>query len=131
MAISGVKDCGLPFRAGVESQNPLVSGDWPYLAPPSQPKDKFESSNNKKSGGWKPIACTVAWLLAAAAVLGFARGKWGGMNELMPKKFGDVEGFGQKCKWIIGKMGDGSIKAYNSTLGKLFSHKIDLKKAAS
>ena len=131
MAISGVKNCGLPFKASVESQNSLVGGEWPYLAPPNQESDKFVPNDNKKSGALKSITKTIAGLLVAAVALGLARGKWGGMNELMPKKMGDVEGFGQKCKWIIGKAGDCSIKAYNSTLGKLFKHPIDLNKAAS
>lgn len=122
MDLLKVKNCGLPFKASVESSSSLVGGDWGYLSAPEAKKDEFtpSSTEKKKSSIWKPILITVASLAVIATGLATARCKISGMDDLVKKNFSDVEGFGQKCKWVMGKAGQGVIDGYNATLGKLF-----------
>ncbi len=118
MEVTGI-NCGVPFKAQVESQSPLVSGNWAYLSNQGTSADSF-APQKKKSGFWKKALIAAAAVVAVGIALAQTR-KLSSIDAVMKKgSFKEVQGFGDKVKYVIGKGGDYAKSAYDCTLGKLF-----------
>ena len=111
-------NCGVPFKAQVESQSPLVSGNWAYLSDNGTAQDNF-APQKKKSGFWKKALIAAAAVVAVGIALAQTR-KLSSIDAVMKKgSFKELQGFGEKVKYVIGKGGDYANKAYDCTIGKL------------
>ena len=116
MQVSGI-NCNTPFRANVEHPSSLISGNWAYLENPNT-KQNPSVQPKKKGKLWKKVLIAAAVVVVAGFALAKARGL-DSIKAVMDKGFKDNEGFMNKTKWVIGKLGDWSIAAYNHTIGKV------------
>ncbi len=108
------------FRAKIDSQNPLVSGNWDYLENPNKPAQV--QNEPKKGSFWSKAFWTVVVLGAIAGAFAWGKGTKA-VKDVMASgnTFKDLTGIGNKAKYIVGVAGDYVQKGGNNSVGKLVS----------
>lgn len=99
MRVSGIC-AGLPFKAQVESTNPLINGNWAYLQDPSA-QGKAENGEKKESHWFRNTILTL--IVLGLAAWGFAKGaNTETVKNLMSKEGGTLK---EKALKFVGKIG--------------------------
>lgn len=114
---------GMPFKAQVQSQNPLISGDWKFIGGPNNSVPTAPQPQKPKKSKLVPILLTVAALGLTAFGLSKARGTES-IKKVVEGGWENAKGILDKVKFCIGKLGDYVNIAWNKTIGRLHTPKI-------
>ncbi len=117
MRVSSV-NAGLPFKAKVESTNPLISGDWKFVQDPSEngiPQNGGQPAPKKESHWFRNTIITLAVL--GLACYGLVKGK---NTEAVQKVMQNgASTFTEKLLKGIGVAGDYIQRGYNAVVSRL------------